>query len=418
MNNLSHTKKTIIGNIVSLIVLQGTMYLIPLILLPYLIRVLGIENFGLLAFATATIAFLRGIVEYGFNLTGTQQISLHRNDQEQVNIIFSSIIISKFILAIICFLVLMIIILIFEKFQVNAKLFLFTFLIIFGDILFPVWFFQGIEKMKMITYIFIIYKIVFLVLVLLLVKEKNDYLLVPIFDSIGLIVSAIISLFIVKKYYNIRFKISKFHEISFQFKDSWHVFLSRIAVILYTSINTFLLGIFTNSEQVGIYSIAEKIYMALRGILNPFVQAVFPFLNRKYKESKAIYYKLVKKVSIIYISILVFFSLTLLTFSGDIVFVVAGVYIPQSDSLLKIFAVSILFGIGTLYSSLLIIKNEKSTLSKVTFITMICNVVLIYPMLKLFGIFGVAYLFLIIQVLQALLQTNYNKEIWIKNENI
>lgn len=409
--------KTIIGNMSSLLILQGVMYLIPLILLPYLIRVLGIENFGLLAFATATISFFRGIVEYGFNLTATQQISIHKNDQNKLSTIFSSVIIAKSILAIICFCILFLIILIFDKFQINANVYLFTFLIIFGDILFPVWFFQGIEKMKLITYIFIIYKVIFLLLVIFLVKEENDYILVPILDSVGSLIAAIISLIIINKHYNIIFRIPNLESIIFQFKDSWHVFLSRITVILYTSVNTFLLGILTTNEQVGIYSIAEKIYMALRGFLNPFVQALFPFLNRKYKESKTIYYNLIKKISIIYILILLIFSSILFIFSKNLIYLIAGTYMPQSDSLLKIFAISMLFGIGTLYSSLLIIKNQKSLLSNITFITMIYNLLLIYPMIKFFGIFGVAYLFLVIQIIQSYLQIKNNKEIWYKNEN-
>ncbi len=412
LKNLSQNKKTVISNISSLIVLQGTMYLIPLILLPYLIRVLGIENFGLLAFATATIAFFRGVVEYGFNLTGTQQISLYKNDKNKINTIFSSIIISKFLLAISCFIILCFMIFTFDKFQSHANIFLFTFIIIFGDILFPIWFFQGIEKMKTITYIFILYKVIFIFLVILLVKEENDYILVPVFDSIGSIIAATISLILIKVNYNVTFRMIKMEDILYQFKDSWHVFLSRISVILYTSINTFLLGLLTTNEEVGIYSIAEKIYMAIRGLMNPFVQALFPFLNRKYEESKLLYYKLVKKVSIVYFLILLFLSIILFTFNKELIYLIANKEISESAEILKIFAIAVLFAVGTLYSNLLVIKNKKKLLTKITFIGMFVNLILVYHAISLFGIFGLAYLFLLVQLIQTCLQIKYNYEIW------
>ena len=69
--------KTILSNIVALFTLQGLQYLIPLILLPYLVHTLGIEYFGLLSFAIATIAFFRAMVSYGFDFTGTKQIALN-----------------------------------------------------------------------------------------------------------------------------------------------------------------------------------------------------------------------------------------------------------------------------------------------------------------------------------------------------
>lgn len=415
LNNIkssSNNKKTILSNFISLFILQGSMYVIPLILLPYFIRVLGLENYGLLAFATATISFFRAIVEYGFNLSATKQISIYKHNQEKLNEIYTTVLVSKFLLAISGFILLIFITSIFDSFLSNQKLFIYTYLIIFGDVFFAIWFFQGIEKMKIITYIQISYKIFFVMLVLSTVKNESDYILVPILDSIGNVITGIISIYIIKNKYNTSFKTITLEMIIFQLKDAWHIFLSRMTVVLYTSINTFLLGILATNELVGIYSIAEKIYMAIRGLLNPVVQAIYPYLNRKYNESKKLYYLVIRKITLGYFLVLILFSIILYSFSDYLVFLVSGKVIYEASIILKIFSVAIIFSIGTLFSSLLVVKGGNKKLSEITLVCMIINLILVYPSIQFYGIYGLACVFLFVQINQTILLLIYNKEIW------
>ena len=411
------SKNIIVKNTISLLILQGSLYIVPLIILPYLVRVLGIETFGLLAFATATISFFRGVVEYGFNLSATKEIADNKNNAEKISELFSSVLISKFLLSIFCLLILSILVISFDIFLRNWELFFISFLIIFGDLLFPLWFFQGIENMKMITYLQITYKAIFVLLVLLFVNSKDDFLLVPLIDSLGAVIIGFFSIYYIKQKYNLKFVLVKQNIIFKQLKDGWHIFLSRITVILYTSLNTFVLGLMTNNELVGIYSIAEKIYMAIRGLLNPFVQAIFPYLVRKYKENKIEYLITSKRISIGYAITLIVFSIGTYIFSDYLFYLISGKYNIDGQEILKIFAISIIFAIGPLFSNLLIIKGRSKILTKITFICMLVNLIFIYPLIYKFNIYGLTYLFLTVQFVQLILQLNYNKEIFtIKSE--
>ena len=142
----SENSKKISANFMYLSILQGMNLILPLITFPYLVRVLGIENFGLLMFAQAFIVYFTMIVDYGFNLSGIREVSSNRNNKSKLIKIFSSIMIARFILALVGLIFLTIIVFSFEKFSQNWELYYLTFGIVIGTALFPTWFFKGWKK--------------------------------------------------------------------------------------------------------------------------------------------------------------------------------------------------------------------------------------------------------------------------------
>jgi PST family polysaccharide transporter len=273
-------KKILLENYLSLLFLQGANFILPLLTLPYLVRVLGTEKFGLVMFAQAFIVFFNIIVDFGFNLSATREISVHRDNKEKVTEIFSAVMTIKFILFIISFFILTLTILIFDKFSQDITLYLFTFLIVFGQMLFPVWYFQGMEKMKLVTIVNVISKIIFTVLVFIVIQEKDDYIYVPIINGVGFIFGGVLSLIILYIVFKQKFKISSFDSLKYYFVDSSQYFLSRISVTLYTSSNAFILGLFTSNTMVGYYAIAEKLYQALQQMYQPIIQTLYPYISK------------------------------------------------------------------------------------------------------------------------------------------
>jgi len=277
----SSDKKRLVSNFFSLSLLQGFTYVLPLLTLPYLVRVLGINLFGKVEFAQSFIVFFHILVDFGFNLSATREISVHREDKNKITEIFSSIMIIKLFLVIFSLTLMSIIIFCFNEFKVDWQLYYLTFLWVIGQALFPVWYFQGLEKMKYITIVNIFAKIIFTVLIFVFIKSHDDYILVPFLNGLGLISSGILSLIIVKKIFKQEFKLYGYKILKGYFIESSHFFLSRVAITIYTTSNIFVLGIFTNSTMVGYYSVAEKLYRALQQLYQPLVQTLYPYVSKE-----------------------------------------------------------------------------------------------------------------------------------------
>lgn len=273
-------KKRLLGNFFSLSVLQIFSYVLPLLTLPYLVRVLGVETFGLISFATAFIIFFNILVDYGFNLSATREVSIHREDKEKITQIYSSVLTIKFILTILSFIILSFIVFIFDKFNSHIELYLITFLSVVGQAFFPIWYFQGMEKMRYITIINISSKVIFTIAIFIFVHKESDYLLVPLFNGLGILFGSLYAIYIIKKDFKQDFILQGLVNIRKYFVDSSQFFLSRVSAVLYTSANIFILGLFTNNTMVGYYAIAEKIYQAITGLYGPLNQILYPYIAK------------------------------------------------------------------------------------------------------------------------------------------
>lgn len=407
--NKEHVR--VLKNIISLLFLQGSNYIVPLLVLPYLVIVLGIEQFGLYSFVLGVISIFRAFASYGFDVTATKDIARNRDDSAALRDIFSDVMIAKFFLLLMSFSVLTILFFTVERIGSQYSLYILAFLLIVGDFIFPTWLFYGLEKMSVVTYLKVIYKIVFSVLVFIYVKNSDDLWLVLMLDGIGAVISGILSLIYACRLYSLHPRWTSYQSVFKQFKGGIHVFFSSMSVIMYSTINTVVIGFMLNNVAVGYFSVAEKIYSAMRGMLNPVIQALLPYMSRLYIDKSA-YYKFVRKLCAIFFMALCSVSFITYIFSEFFLDLLMEDGVSEAIKLLRIFSVSLIFAIGGLFSNMLVIKGRGALLSKLTFISMVINLSFIYPAVFYFDVTGAAVVFLIVQVVQALFQLYYNREIF------
>jgi len=356
--SLGCDKKQLIGNFFSLAILQSINYLLPLITLPYLVRVLGVEKFGLIVFAQAFNQYFNILIDFGFSLYGTRAIAINRDNTKKISEVFSSIMIVKILLTFISLIVLTMLVFSFQRFHKNWIVYYLTFLGVIGQALFPIWFFQGMEKMKYITILNVLSKVIFTILVFLIIKEPSEFLLVPLFNSSGYILASILSLAVIKRDFKLNFIVPGMKMLKTIFKEAFSFFSIRISTTVYTASGTFLVGIFYGDAASAYYAVAEKTVRILQWIMQPVFQSIFPYVSRLFSISYKEAFDFIKKVSFGVGIVSLCLSVLVFLFSDSIILLLFGKQYMPASCVLKIMAfipfignLTHIFGVETLQAS-------------------------------------------------------------------
>jgi len=332
----SEEYRVLAENFLSLSTLQVLVYIIPFITLPYLTRVLGVYNYGLVNFAIAFNTYFIIITDYGFNLSAVREISVNREDPHRVSEIFSSVMLIKGILATLSFCILLLVILNIPRFSVNWQVYTFAFGLVIGNVIFPTWFYQGMERMKYITVLNVLTNLIFLAAIFIFIRRPSDYLYVPLLQSMGTLTAGVISQWIIRTRFNVRFHLPPLRTVYETFRDSTQFFLSRVSVSIYTSSNSFFLGLFAGNTAVGYYSAAEKLYTAAQGLYSPLMQVTYPYMA---KTRNRAFHRKVLRYSLILNTIL---CGGIILFAPTIIGILFGPQYMPSVNVLRLLAVALM----------------------------------------------------------------------------
>lgn len=385
-------KQRILKNFFSLSGLQIANYIFPFITLPYLVRVLGPEKYGLLAFAQSFIGYFQILTNYGFNLSATQEIAINRADKGKINEIFSSVILIQIGMSILSFIIMSIIVFSISRFRTEWLIYYLTFSSIFSQIFFPSWLFQGMENMSFITLINILSKLVFTISIFFFVKTSSDYYFVPLLNLIGGVIASIVSVYLIFNFFQIRFHKPTILQLKHQLRNGWHIFISQLAISLYTVSNSFILGLFTNNTIVGYYAAAEKVIKALQGAYSPISQSIYPFVNNLMIKSKEEVLSFLRKLIYFVGSASFIVSLALFLFSNLFIHIILGDSFHRSVQVLRILAflpfiilLSNFFGI-----QIMLTFGYKKQFSAIVIAASIINIFLLLILSPLFYEIGTA----------------------------
>lgn len=329
--------KNLISNFISLLTIQFGNFILPLVSFPWLVKSLGVSGFGLLIFTQTVISYLELIVDFGFKNSATRDVSLNCKNKDKINLIFSTVLILKSIIFLICFVILLIVMFFFDLSDGNEYLFLISFLTLIGSVLFPVWLFQGMESMKVITFLSLAVRSIFVSLLFVFVHSHEDISNAALIFSLSSIFTGIIGVWIAFFTFKLKFVIPDFEYLKHTINDSYHFFIAKIASAIYGSSNNIILGLTLGNEAVGIYGIASKLYFSLIRGYQPIANALYPYISR----TKNI--TLFKKVFYVVICLNLIFISVLFYFSPQIIEMIAGDDALSSIIIFRVFVVAMFF---------------------------------------------------------------------------
>ena len=285
----------ILKNSFYLYINQASLYIFPLIIYPYLFRVLGAAYFGYISFVIAYFAYFNKIIEFSFNIYSVRDISV--SNDKQSSVIFSRVLFLKVLLFLISLPVILLFYSLFLHTKIDVGSFLFSIGSLFALTLTPYWFFKGKQEMKYISIFNIINKSLTLILLLMYVENSEDYINYFAIDFITNILIAIFVIYFVFIKYNIKLIIEPYKVLYDYFVKGFMIFITELCAFIYSSSNVLILGLFLDSSIVGYYSLSEKVINLAKGIFSPFVQAAFPTLSILTKQSKKVSINIIKRLS-------------------------------------------------------------------------------------------------------------------------
>ncbi|MCX5703794.1 MAG: oligosaccharide flippase family protein, partial [Candidatus Omnitrophica bacterium] len=379
-------------NFSSLSTLQGLNYLLPILILPYLIRVIGPEKFGLIAFAQAFVQYFMILTDYGFSVSATRGIALCRSDKQKMCSIFSSVITVKCILSALSFIIFIIIVAAVPKFRGDWPVYLLSFGVVIGNTLFPVWFFLGKEKMIYIAGINIAGGILYIIAIFMFVAGPADYLYVPLITSLFSIFTGISGLYIAFRKFGLEFVSQSYEDIRSELKAGWNIFISIVSINAYTTTRIFAVGLLTNNTITGYYSIAERIANFIQTFpLDSLSQAIYPRLNKIFAKNKKRAARLMHKIQTSVILTYLILIPALLLITPFIVRIICGTLYAQVNITLRLLLVSVFFVSANAFRvQFLLISDRADLYSKLHIIAALIGLPLIFLLTLSFSYVGTA----------------------------
>lgn len=298
------------------------------VLVGYLIRALGEEGYGLLTWVDSIVQYFIMIINFGFDLYAAKYVIDNKNNPRKLNEVISTVYYIKAVLFLLCFLMLIPLALnaqIYEVLHLVALMLLMG----MGEVLTPVWFFQGIEKMKPLMFITFFSKLILIVLTFLFIKNSNDMTLYIYFLVITSIFLGVLSFIMMKKEVSFRFVKVSYDVIKGYLKEGYLFFIGRFSTFFFNMGTLFLIGYLFSKGQVAGFDIATKIIFVFIIPFEVLQQALFPRVVNGVSN-----FNLKKIIAGTLLSSIVLMTLVFL-FSKEIIYIFGGEEMLKYEYVLK-----------------------------------------------------------------------------------
>ncbi|MDE9614009.1 oligosaccharide flippase family protein [Citrobacter portucalensis] len=323
-------KHSVFRNASALMIMQLLGYVSPFLVYPYLTRVLGVSGFGQYAIALSITAVTLIVTDFGFALSGANWLAKNKDNIDKVNSYISDVLLVKTILFIACSLGVIFLVVLNPNLNYLQNVLISILFLLWSQTYQASWLFQGLEKMSLAVYPFILSRVVFIFTVYLFVNEKKDIDVAIFLQGFSNILSVFISGMLLFKQ-GLRLVMPAVGRSLTIFRENISFFISRASVSIYTSASTFILGYASSVHSAAYYSAAEKLYMAGQSLTSTVSQALYPYLARTGN-------KKVLFISVIIVIVPLIFGVTIASyFSTFFITLIYGDLFLESAKILNVF---------------------------------------------------------------------------------
>lgn len=273
-NSIKNNKK-VIENYFFMTLLLVLNSFFGLLIYPYIIKSLGKDTYGIFVFASTVVNYFIYFVSFGFDLYGVRKISENPSNTAVKSVIVSKIFSTKIYLEIISVLIFSLLFF-FPTFKKNIDIYIICFFMTLVNIFFPTWYFQGIQKMRVVSLIQLFFKLLSLPFIFICVKESSDLLIFSIIMISSSLFGAFVAFFYLIKIENLTIRIFHWKNVYDYVKESSYFFYTNIANMSKTETIKLIIGIKYGMGDLAIFDLAQKVISIPMILLSNINGALFP----------------------------------------------------------------------------------------------------------------------------------------------
>lgn len=370
---------------------QAVNLISPLLVIPYIVSVCGEEGLGKagVGFSFALIAIV--LVDYGSYINGTKEVSINNNNKEIVEELFTTIYLAKFILLLAVISLCSILIFTIPFFQKDKIQLLLSLLIVVGQFINPIWFFQGIQNFKWITIINVLSKAIYVLGIFLFIKKPEDYIYINFLLGTGLIIASLLGFLWIYKTFSFSLKKGSLTAALTLIKSEFSLTVSQLFFSFYQYAPIMIISYVCGSFIAGQYRILDQIIMIFRTYFQMFFNFIYADICLKiandattgvknWKIFNGFNYLIVMVILICFYinagAILLFFKINPNDTIKLVNYLQIGLFIP------------VLMGISFALKQLMFAFNKNEHYIKITIFSTILSLIVLFTLLQLIGLKG------------------------------
>lgn len=357
-------------------------YLFTFITFPYVSRVLGVDNIGAVNFVDSIINYFVLFSMLGVGTVGIREIAKYKDNKDDLQESFRDIFLINFFFTGIAILILVCLIFFVPKFEIHSHLLFIGIIKLMFNFCLIEWFFTGIENFKFITVRSTIIKLIYVISVLLLVKNRSDFEIYYFLTCLVVVINAVLNWSYLLRI--IKFKIKGFNHKRYV-KSITVMGSYMILTSMYVHLNVAYLGFVWDEKEVGYYTTATKLYTLLLSVFTAFTAVMLPRMTTLLVDGKI---KEFQDKIIQSFNFLILFSFPIIVFTTvfayDIILLLAGKeYLGAVAPMQIIMPLLIIIGIEQILviQILMPLKKDKTIMWNSLFggvLGVILNIVLVH----------------------------------------
>jgi len=347
----------------TLSLIQFSNLVLPFISLPYIARVLSTSDYGLINFSQAYAVYFMLLINYAFDLSAVRHVAVNSENPKKLSSIVSTIFTTKSLLFILSTALFLGITFSVPILRADYPYHVMAYAVNLGYIIYPNWLFQGLSRVTVMSITVLSIRIISLALIFIFINSPDDtLLLLSIYSFTNIAIAILLTIYAFVKF-KITYLFPTFNDIQESLKDGFALFLSTITINLYTTSNTFLLGVLASTYYVGLFTSALKIIQAVQMlIMTPINQVLFPLMSKAFHESQEGGMLLLNKAMVVIVPILLTAAVGMLLFGDLAISIVFGPqFLPALPALQIMAFAPLIIGISNLLGihGMLNLKMDK-----------------------------------------------------------